>query len=258
MNVIIMTDLEGLSGVNNISMMDGEGYKVACERLNADINAAVAGCIDGGAEKVYVIDGHGTGKNIDGSGLDSRCSLIYDWQDRIKNGEVDAMIVIGAHAKPGTINGFLDHVQSSASWFEYTINGIPYGELAQGAVFCGAYNVPVLMMSGDRAACDEAMQLIPGIVTASVKEGRGRNEADCLPNDEAEALIRKKACEGMAMLGKIQPFKFPLPLTIRLTHYRTDHCDETMKRHPEFTRLDGRTVQRVVDKIESYSDLLFW
>ena len=64
MNVVIMTDLEGISGVDSIAnIMDkGEPYRYACERLMADTNAAVEGAIKAGAQNVYVIDGHGGGQ----------------------------------------------------------------------------------------------------------------------------------------------------------------------------------------------------
>ena len=53
MTVVIMTDLEGISGVDDISMIDesGEGYRFACAQLMKDTNAAVAGCFDGGATR---------------------------------------------------------------------------------------------------------------------------------------------------------------------------------------------------------------
>ena len=53
MNVMIMTDLEGISGVDTMEMIQAdnpEGYRYACQRLMADINAAVEGCLDAGAD----------------------------------------------------------------------------------------------------------------------------------------------------------------------------------------------------------------
>ena len=56
MRIYIITDLEGISGVDSIDMMDenSEGYKLACERLMSDTNAAIEGAFAGGADKVYV------------------------------------------------------------------------------------------------------------------------------------------------------------------------------------------------------------
>ena len=64
MTVYIITDLEGASGVDRFEMIGEEGtegHRNAKRRLTADLNAAIAGCFDGGADKVWVLDGHGSG-----------------------------------------------------------------------------------------------------------------------------------------------------------------------------------------------------
>ena len=63
MKVIIMTDLEGISLVDSIDMIpeENDGYKFACQRLMADVNAAVQGAVDAGADEIIVFDGHGRG-----------------------------------------------------------------------------------------------------------------------------------------------------------------------------------------------------
>lgn len=260
MTVLLMTDLEGISGVNSIDQMEGEGYVYACRRLEADINAAVAGCFDGGATRVLVLDGHATGINFDPKNIDPRAELPGKaWQDEVKSGKVDLVMEVGIHAMPGTMNGFLDHTQSSVQWFEYTINGRKCGEVAQGALFAGEYGVPFVMVSGDVAACEEAREFLGNdIATAVVKRGIGRNKAECLPNDEAEKLIYEAAKKGMTLKDKVKPFKMIYPLEVKLVHTRTDYCDATMERHPEFDRIDARTARFTVDRIVNYGDIMFW
>ena len=51
--VYIITDLEGISGVYDISQImdkDSQGHLDACERLVIDTNAAIRGAFDGGAD----------------------------------------------------------------------------------------------------------------------------------------------------------------------------------------------------------------
>ncbi|MDR0406343.1 MAG: M55 family metallopeptidase [Clostridiales bacterium] len=261
MNVLIMTDLEGISGVDTIEkVMDvgTAGHRFACERLMADVNAAVDGAIAGGAETVYVIDGHGSANSFIDALLDRRAVKTPRLNDAVAAGKIQAYLQVGAHAMPGTQDGFLDHVQSSARWFEYTINGERYGEIAQGALFTGAFGIPCVMVSGDEAACDEAKRILGGqIATASVKKGLRRNFAALVPLGEAESHIREAARDGVSRATQMPPFTLPLPLTIRLTLMRTDYCDEVIDRRPYARRLDARTVERTVDRIESYDDLLF-
>lgn len=260
MRVYIMTDLEGISLVDSIDMMDQEteGYRFACERLIADTNAAIQGAFDAGADEVFVSDGHGGGHNFPEGKLDPRATQIRNFNDpSIFDGCV-AYMEIGLHAKPGTLNGFLDHVQNSRKWYNYYINGKTCGELAQGAAYCGAYGVPVVMVSGDEAACREARELIDGVVCAVVKKGIGRNKAECLPSEEALKRIREAACEGVRKAAQIRPFTVALPARLKLEVYRTDYCDEIMEMNPALTRVDARTMTKTVDRIITYRDLMFY
>ena len=186
MHVLIITDLEGISGVDSIDMIpcEAEDYKKACEYLMADLNAAVDGAFLGGATKVTVVDGHGSGMNFRMDLLDKRATVLPVREFIQQPGEAysyDALMCVGAHAMAGTEQAFLDHTESSARWFEYRINGTPCGEMAMEAYALGAFGIPFVMMSGDQAACEEAETLVPGIATATVKQARGRNRAECIP-----------------------------------------------------------------------------
>ena len=39
------------------------------------------------------------------------------------DGSFAGVFCVGYHAMAGTLNGFLDHTQSSASWYNYFLNG---------------------------------------------------------------------------------------------------------------------------------------
>ena len=111
-------------------------------------------------------------------------------------------------------------------------------------------------MSGDEAACLEARQFFGNISTAPVKYAVGRNTAVCLDDDEAAALIRRRAAESISKVGKLRPFYASLPLEIQLTYTRADYCDNVCERRSDVERLDARTIRRRVDKVAVFSDLL--
>jgi len=261
MKVIIMTDLEGISGIDTMEMVSEEGtpgHQFARERLMLDLNAAVEGAFEGGADAVYVVDGHGSGVNFIEEMLDPRAVHLTggSWQDLIKKGGIDAYMEIGLHAMAGTLNGFLDHTQSSKSWYNYIVNSRKSGEIAQGAIFTGAYDVPFVMVSGDEAACVEARAFLGDIECAVVKYGIGRNKARLVDLDEALIRIKKAACDSLQIVNKIKPYKPLMPLEIKLEFYRSDMCDSCMERSTNIERLDARTVRKFVHKIESYKDIL--
>ena len=65
--IYIITDLEGVSGLYDISQIFDVGtphFQAGLERLVVDTNAAIRGAFDGGADEVIVTDGHGSGKNF--------------------------------------------------------------------------------------------------------------------------------------------------------------------------------------------------
>lgn len=265
MDVLILTDIEGISGVDSIVQItsandaDKSPYFYACERLMADTNAAVEGAVLAGAKNIYVVDGHGAGINFIDKKLDKRAIKVSvpEFVDIICQKKIDAYLQVGAHAKPGTINGFLDHVQNSQKWFSYKINGTLYGEIVQGSLFAGLNDIPCVMVSGDEAACIEAKECLgDNIATAVVKWGVGRNAAECLDLAQAEALIRDAAKEGILNAGNIKPFKIAGPYTIEVTHTRCDYCEECLRRCPDVERVDGRTVVRRLDEIKTYKDIV--
>jgi D-amino peptidase len=146
----------------------------------------------------------------------------------------------------GTLNGFLDHTQSSRTWFHYYINDVRHGEIGQVAAIAGHYGVSLIMVSGDAAACAEAEALVPGVRTAAVKWGMGRQQARCLHPEKARELIRQAAKEAVAAPTKPAPYEIALPGTIRLEVCRTDLAD-SLARKPGTRRLDARTVERSIE-----------
>ena len=260
--IYIITDLEGISGVHDISqIMDSKskGHFDACERLIADTNAAIRGAFDGGADEVYVTDGHGGGGNMEKakSKLDSRAKLIKIFDMDLSAVKTDAFMHVGAHAMMGTQCAFLDHSRNSKTVFEYRYNGRPGGELAMAGMWAGAYDIPYIFVSGDQAVCDEARAFFGDIKVASVKYSVERNKANCMPNDEAEQLIYEQAKASIALIGekKIRPYKVTMPMEIVLEYTRADYADGTYAVRTGIDRLDARTLRRIVPAIETYRDI---
>ncbi len=251
MTIFIETDLEGISGVSSMDMV-ANSDRYALERLMADTNAAVRGALDGGADRVLVLDGHGGGHNFLTELLDPRAEV--SGIGPVK--ESDACFVIGAHAMAGTQNAFLDHTQSSVSWHDYRINGRRYGEMGQLAAYAGAYGIPVVMASGDFAACAELREMMGNVETAPVKTAVGRNRAVCLPDGEAEELIYAAARRAVSLALSVRPLRILTPAVVEVEFNRTDYADAAMERRGDLERIAPRTVRRVVNEIREYGDLL--
>ncbi|MCK4283463.1 MAG: M55 family metallopeptidase [Candidatus Brocadiae bacterium] len=252
MKIYMHTDLEGVSGLDDEEQMQFEKkdiYRQSCEKLMLDVNAAVAGAFDGGADHVAVADGHAgrSRLNFIMEMLDERAEyderLNEKWWGLLDE-SYDGAYFVGAHAMAGTINGFLDHTQSSLTIYNWHINGRRVGELAQWATVAGAAGVPLLMVSGDEAACAEARAFFDPIETAPVKQGVGRSRAIAYPAEEARARIREAARNAIQLVGKAKPYKPIMPKEIKIEYTRSDHADAAARREGA-ERLDARTVRWV-------------
>ncbi len=247
--IYIHTDMEGISGIDSMDMIDrgGARYRQCCEYLMADVNAAVDGAFAGGATHVTVLDSHGGGNNFIAELLDKRAELDTrpnkKWWGML-DGSYQGTFFIGAHAMAGTQNGFLDHTQSSLSWHDYSINGRKMGELAQWAIVAGNWAVPMLMVSGDEAACAEARNFFNPVESAVVKRAQGRNRAELVEVNEARARIRDAARRAVGLIGKGRPLTPSKPMEITLEFNRSDYCDGVAA-NPGVERIDARTIRWV-------------
>lgn len=258
MNLFILTDLEGIAGVLDIEFMgrDKEKYQIACRCLEKSINLAVEASFEAGVENVYYLDGHGGGGNVNEENIDKRavkCN-INEWQDLVISGKIDCQIEIGAHARPGTVGGFLDHTLSSMAFFTYKVNGIEMSEYSIHALFCSAYNVPIIACIGDEAACRQAKEYNPSIFTGAVKYAKIRNQSTDYENaDEILVSTVKTAIKNYKSVGF---YKLEAPYILDVTYYRTDMCEDVIKMRGEiYERIDARTLRKRIGKIVRYNDL---
>ena len=88
-----------------------------------------------------------------------------------------------------------------------------------------------------------------------MKYARGRNLADCIPDDEAERLIYESAKRAVRLIGEIKPFRVAFPAKIEIEYNRADYLDSAMK-SGRLERLDARRAVRWAERFDSFYDLL--
>lgn len=258
MNVFILTDIEGIPGVNNISDIEKgtEKYTASCKALEECINFAISACKKYGADKIWYLDGHAGGGNVDEKAIltAAKKADIEMWQTLLKNGEIDLQIELGSHARAGTHGAFLDHTISSSRVFSHKVCGIEQSELSLHALLCGAYDVPVALCIGDEAACRQAKEYIPGIITAPIKTASCRNL--CISYENSNEIIDDAIMEALREYHDIKPYKLKDETEVEITYYRTDYCEEAFEKSADnVKRYDARTLSKTVAKITCYEDL---
>ncbi len=257
MNFFILTDVEGLPGILTLDQIDRTKPEYAAVRriLTDSINLAAAVAKEYGADKIWYLDGHGGGGNVleDEVLPIARRVTINDWCEYLRTGAIDCQIELGAHARAGTIGGFLDHTLSSRAIFSIRVNGREYSELSLHAALCGAYDVPITGVIGDEAACRQAVEYVPGICCGVVKTADSRNV--CTPVPEAEDVVRDTVSAALqaARAKTVLPMKIDLPAEIEITYYRTDYCEDALRRSGDTVRrIDARTLRRTVAELTDY------
>ncbi len=254
MKLLIAVDMEGISGVVDWKHVDSTHaeYQRFRHIMTADVNAAVAGAAEAGVEDILVADGHGYARNILIEELDPRARLNsgspspFSMVQGIDSG-VQAAMFIGYHAQMGTRRAVLAHTWSSACVSNVWLNGCPTGEIGLNASVCGFFEAPVLLISGDQAACDEACQWMPEIETVPVKKASGRQAAECLPPAVSQALIRQasqRACLRYLGGSAPAPLHTDSPVKVGVEFIHALHADRA-ELLPGAIRLDSRTLEFV-------------
>ena len=258
MNIYVSTDLEGISGIVNFDQTGRDSKTAEYERarmlLTEEVNAVVAACREAGAEKIVVMDGHSSGFNFIIDKLHPDAEYILGGIRKevfpgLGEEKFDGMILLGYHAKSGTENAFLDHTLSSKSWYGYWVNDIEMGETGQAAIIAGLKKIPVILVTGDTATCEEAARLLPGVGTVAVKKAYSRTCGQIIPPAKAREMIKEGVKKALKRIKTFKPFSIKLPAKIKIAFQTTDTADHYETKG--WKRLSGTTVEKTVGKITS-------
>jgi len=227
--VFISADLEGISGVVANDQTDpgpSEEFPRACRLMTRQVNAAVAGALEGGAGQVIVNDSHGAMRNIRIEELHPKARLVTGSPKPLSMMQgvegSDLAFFVGYHSMAGT-PGVLSHTYSGRTVHVLRINGRPSGETLMNAGIAGYYRVPVVLVTGDSDLAAEATGAIPGVRAVVVKEATSRSSALCLPFEEANTLIQEAAREVVREQGArpAQPQVVASPVTFEIQFKNT-------------------------------------
>lgn len=247
-NVFISADMEGITGIAaSQDVVKGEPeYERGVDLLHGDVNAAVEGAFDGGADEVLVNDSHSTMRNLDRGRLDDRSTLIRgNTKPRSMvqglQRDHDVALFVGYHAKMGTPAAVLNHTVLGHELHSLHVNGEEVGEMGWNARFAGALGVPVGLVTGDDATAEEAATEVPDAERVVVKDAIDRFSAACRPGSETRPLIREGASRAVEQAdeGTLGVATASTPVTMTTTWSTTQEAEEA-SRLPGVERVDGR------------------
>ena len=253
MRVFIVSDMEGVAGITKWQQVSGgdpmfeEGRKLYTE----EINAAVRGAKAAGAAEIVVMDCHGAGKGWTFNSLipellDPGCEFVVqnEWTEYtgILEDGCDAALFIAMHSMAGTANGVLCHTVSGTEWRNLRFNGRAVGETGINAALCGHWGCPVVMVSGDTAACTEGRELLgEGLTTVAVKEGLGSFSARHKSPHRARQMIEEGAATALGNLDSVAPYVPDRPTEIEVDLAAPSYA-EKWKHRPGVEVDEPRTI----------------
>ncbi|MFF3209973.1 M55 family metallopeptidase [Streptomyces sp. NPDC002886] len=212
MKILISADMEGATGVTwPADVLPGTPQWERCRSLfTSDVNAAVLGFYDAGADEVLVNEAHWTMRNLLLEKLDARVEMLtgrhksLSMVEGVQHGDVDGIAFVGYHTGAGT-EGVLAHTYLANSITGVWVNGTRASEGLLNAHVVAEYGVPVVLVTGDDLTCADAAGYAPDAVTVAVKDHVSRYAAVCRTPARTAADIRAAAKEAAALAVRYEP-----------------------------------------------------
>lgn len=253
MKVFISTDIEGCTGVASFAQCGkptSEYYDYAFARrmMTHDVNAAIRGARAAGATKVVVKDAHATCRNLLIDELEPQTELISGFTmggDGMMDGideSFDAALLIGYHALAGLERGMMDHALIGGL-HRFWIDGVEAGEIAVSAAIANAYGVPLVAVTSDAVACQEALEAIPGVAVYSTKEGYGHFMGRALTPAETGPEIASAVSAALRALAEPARKSARNAATKLRASFRTMEEADMAALAPGVERPDGYTIE---------------
>lgn len=243
MKVLISADMEGTTGVSSwihVTAQEEAGggpanqseYERARLRMTREVNAAIEGALEGGADEVIVNDSHDGQRNLIAEELHRECRFIsgndkpLGMMQGVDLDGIGAVFYTGYHAKAGTPGGPLAHTWTT--WLnDIRFDGRSTGEFGLNAVIAGHFGVPVVLVTGDEKAVAQTQEILgEQVVGVPVKTGISTTAAIHLQPAKAQDLIREGARQAMGKVGSATPFTIAETATVELEFDHQARADQ--------------------------------
>ncbi|MEU9699476.1 M55 family metallopeptidase [Streptomyces sp. NPDC014870] len=222
MKILISADMEGATGVTwPADVLPGTPEWERCRPMfTSDVNAAVLGFFDGGADQVLINEAHWSMRNLLLEQLDERAEMITGRHktlsivEGVQHGDVDGIAFIGYHTGAGT-EGVLAHTYLPNSLTGVWLNGVRASEGLLNAHVVAEYGVPVVLVTGDDLTCEDALGYAPESRKVAVKDYVSRYAAVCRTPKRTASEIRAAAKDAVALAVRHEPVAAG-PFTVEL------------------------------------------
>jgi D-amino peptidase len=251
MKFLILTDIEGVTGVTTYEQ--AEGTQFGKDMLMNDLSAVLETINKDGQHEIIIYDEHMDGRNVDLSCIPPNVSVVcgkpIETDIWASESPIDGLIMVGFHSMAGTPDALLPHSYYREHQRIY-IDDMVVGEIGMEAALAGVYDVPLILVTGDSAAQEETLSVIPTAEAAVVKKGYGYNEARCYSTALTKQLITKAASRSLDKLksGVCTIMKTASPVTLTVEIEPSEYL-ELLKKTDSTLFADEKTFKIQADNI---------
>jgi D-amino peptidase len=227
--VFISSDIEGTAGIVDWGqvLQGSHEYELGRSLLEAEVNAAIAGALEGGATEIVVNDSHHTMQNLRPDRLAGRASLVSGAHKPLYMMEgLDASFgcafLVSYHGSISAEHATLSHTYNPGAIWHVELNGAVVGESAINMLVARHHGVPVALVTGDDATAAETSRFAPGVEAVVVKRSITRFAAESVHPEVARELIRAGARAAVERAATLAPPAIELPARLDVTLLTAD------------------------------------
>jgi D-amino peptidase len=229
MKIFLSFDMEGTAGIVDWEQCVGPGaaYEMGRRLTLAEVNAAIDGAMEAGADRIVVNDSHWTMQNLPpdeihggATYISGRHKPLYMMQGLDET--FDAVFLVAYHGSISGESAILSHSYNPSVVSHVELNGVRVGESGINALAALHHRVPVALVTGDRQTAEESEKFMPEAERVVVKESITRFAAENLHPEEARRLIREGARAAVGKAASLSPPAIDLPARLEVWFQTAD------------------------------------
>jgi len=256
----ISVDLEGMPYIVSSEQLGVKGALYGeARKIATTITVHVAETLHQlGFEEVLIADSHGPMVNVLVEelpeyveiirGFPRPLAMIVDVED------CDAVLFLGYHAKARTIRATFDHTYSGIVNY-IKVNGVEVSECLLNAYVAGHYNVPVILVAGDKQLLDnDVNKYIPWAERVTLKSSYGRYSSRSPSLAKLKRELKEATSRAVEKLekGEVKPLKTSYPVNVELSFISSAYAD-VAELSTDVERINATTIKYTVkDIVEAY------
>ena len=232
MKVFLSFDMEGVAGIVDWAQCIGPGdaYERGRALLLGEVNAAIDGALEAGADEIVVNDSHWLMRNLDADALHGGASYVAGFHKprymmEALDGTFDVVFLIAYHGSADGPPSVLSHTYNPRAIAGVRLEGRRVGESGINALVAAAFGVPVGVVTGDDVTCDEARPWFAGAELVAVKRSITRVSASSVHPEAARDAIRQAAVLAVGRAVSLEPPAVGEPAELEVRCTTTDVAD---------------------------------